>query len=226
MSRPKGNGGDGPVETGPDPAELLNDQHPCPANHHDQDTLPPHPTSHRELVQYGKDYETHKQQDAKWLGPCPLCQQENTPDSGHLYTKFFPAWGGSLQWPSLRLANCPNFAAKSPADRHQLITRLGVCKRCSSWMHGTGRCPLHHLSCGAVEGDKRCRDAHLPELHDCLRPPAATGGPGGCDLTEGSPTQHWRSPPLPQPPTTRTPTQTHPSLPAFIRPHTPLRTGG
>ena len=100
-----------------------------------------------------------------WVLPSvPAGELPRPPD---LYTRAFPAWGGSMQWPSTRLMLCPSFSAKSQADRGQLITQLKACKQCSSWMHESVRCPLRIPRCRAREGSVECGCPHLQELHSC-----------------------------------------------------------
>ena len=92
----------------------------------------PHTPLHRDLVQTREGCKTLELQDIHKFGSRPVCQ---SPDSVYLYTRAFPAWGGSMQWPSSRLMICPTFASKTQADKGHLITELKACGRCSSWMH-------------------------------------------------------------------------------------------
>ena len=125
------------------------------------------PALRRELRQSREGCELLKQQDNKRCGPCQDCQQGKPPDSGHLYTWAFPAWGGNMRWPSSHLTSCPTFASKSQADRRHLITRLKACQTCSSWMHETTRCP------------RQGRDEEPPAQPKLVEEPSAQPEPGG-----------------------------------------------
>ena len=124
----------------------------------------PHNPLRRDLVQTKEGCKTLKLQVIQKFGSYPVC---HSPDSVHLYTRAFPAWNGSIQWPSSRLTNCPTFAAKTKADRGHLINELKAFGRSSSWMHDATRCPLCGISCRATEKGRECGGSHLKELNGC-----------------------------------------------------------
>ena len=196
---------------------------PAPPTNHKQPGT--HPPLCMELPQSQEGCNTLRQCKARKIGSCPLCHRKSLQGSGHLYTKAFPAWGATMQWPSERLVNCPIFAFNSQVDRRHLITQLRVCERCPSWMHKTSHRPLRTLSCTATEEGKECGGSHLLQLHHHPRSPKGTVGDG--------PAEGCHSPALPGPPThwpqeapsrpsgaSRTPT----SSPAARGPHNRLAT--
>ena len=106
------------------------------------------------------DYNKSFQEAKAKIGTCPSCSGEI-----HMYKRKFSF--GEADWPSRRLAACPEFQSKSAKDRGQLVEALQACYVCTSAGHQANACFLKNKSnCTVVTQGRACSASHHYLLHN------------------------------------------------------------
>ena len=105
------------------------------------------------------DYKQHLPETRKQVGNCPCCNQ-----AAHNYSRKFPF--GTADWPSTRLDVCPQFVAKNPRERGELLEKLKGCYKCLSWKHKGDSCYTKSKSnCTVTTSGTACAGIHHKLLH-------------------------------------------------------------
>ena len=106
-----------------------------------------------------EEYRKHLPETRKQLGNCPSCNQP-----AHNYSRKFPF--GQGDWPSSRLDSCPQFVAKTPRERGELVERIKACYKCTNWKHEGDACYTKNKSnYTAVTAGTACAGVHHKLLH-------------------------------------------------------------
>ena len=107
-----------------------------------------------------QDYNKSLQEAKGKVGSCPSCSGDI-----HMYKRKFSF--GEADWPSRRLAACPEFQSKSARERGELVEALQVCYVCTSAGHQANACFLKNKSnCTVVTQGRACSASHHYLLHN------------------------------------------------------------